>query len=85
MLKATVESISKKAIIVTAGKATHTLTGAAVEALAPGLALGDVVEFDSAEKLTTVRKLPKAAAAPAPVVQGKSPVSRLSGSMKQDF
>lgn len=77
-MKATVDSISKKSIIVIGeDKAPLTLTGAAVDVLAPTLKLGDVVEFDKVEGLSTIKKLPASAASTAtPGVKGSSPAAR---------
>lgn len=79
-MKATVDSISKSSVIVIGeDKAVHNLTGAAVAALAPTLKLGDVVQFDKVEGLSTIKKV-KAEAAPeasaAPRVKGSSPAAK---------
>ena len=77
-MQATVDSISKSSVIVIGeDKAVHNLTGAAVAALAPTLKLGDVVEFDKVENLSTIKKASKAAAATAaPAVKGSSPAAK---------
>lgn len=86
MQKATVESVSKKSIIVSQNEKTITLTGAAVEAIAPTLKLGAVVEFDNAEKLTTIKIAAKApAAATATPVKGSSPMPAQRASLAQQY
>lgn len=86
MQKATVESVSKKSIIVSQNEKTITLTGAAVEAIAPTLKLGAVVEFDNAEKLTTIKIAAKApAAATATRVKGSSPMPAQRASLAQQY
>ncbi|HEX9137101.1 MAG TPA: hypothetical protein VF905_09180, partial [Nitrospirota bacterium] len=65
MLQGTIESISKTSIVVSSNGVMHTLTGAAVEKIAPTLTLGQAVEFDTAENPTIVQKASaKKAAAP---------------------
>lgn len=76
-MQATVDSISKSSVIVIGeDKAVHNLTGAAVAALAPTLKLGDVVEFDKVENLSTIKKASKATATAAPAVKGSSPAAK---------
>lgn len=76
MLKAIVESISKESIIVKAGNDVLTLTGAAVLAIAPTLKLGNEVEFDKVENLSTIRILPTQAAS-SPKKSGSSPAMNI--------
>lgn len=56
MLQGNVESISKTSIVVKTGSDIITLSGAAVEKIAPTLTLGQVVEYDKAELPAVVQK-----------------------------
>lgn len=76
-MKAVVESVSKQSIIVTNVLGTHTLSGAAVEAIAPTLKLGDNVEFDDPKKLTTIKKIKETKASTVVPVQGRSPEAKM--------
>lgn len=86
MQKATVESVSKKSIIVSQNDKTITLAGAAVEVIAPTLKLGNVVEFDNAEKLTTIKiSTDTPAAATTTRVKGSSPMPSQRASLQQQY
>jgi hypothetical protein len=79
MIKGTVESIAKASIVVSIESEVKTLTGTAVEALAPTVKLGDVLEFDSVTDLKTIRIAPKEKAQPAPKRASGSPTPAFVG------
>jgi hypothetical protein len=79
MIKGTVESISKTSIVVSLESAATTLTGTAIEALAPTVKLGDTIEFDDVAETTKARIVPKEKAQPAPKRASGSPTPAFVG------
>lgn len=82
MIKGIVESISKTSIVVSINSEAKTLTGTAVEALAPTVKLGDTLEFDDVT-VKTIRIVPKEKAQPAPARSSSSPTPAFVGQKVQ--
>lgn len=77
LISGTVESISKQAIIVSLNGVPTTLQGPKVEALAPDLKLGDVVEIDDASNIQVIQKQGTKKASTASRRAGNSPAGQL--------